>query len=137
MVRCIDLNGAEVRGHLSQAVDSHSLTRLPTLTPERLAFVICTSGSTGVPKAVMLQHSSLLNFALWDIDGYTSDFRTPLMLNIAFDVSSGEIWMPLAHGATLVCYQSSDAFDALLLADFLEKEKVSVYPFSRASLYTL
>ncbi|KAJ7347283.1 hypothetical protein DFH08DRAFT_936842 [Mycena albidolilacea] len=125
LVRCIDINGAEVRGHLSQAVDSHSLTRLPTLTPERLAFIIFTSGSTGVPKAVMLQHSSLLNFALWDMDGFTSDFRTPLMLNIAFDVSSGEIWMPLAHGATLVCYQSSDAFDALHLADFLEKEKIS------------
>ncbi|KAJ6520288.1 hypothetical protein C8R45DRAFT_55978 [Mycena sanguinolenta] len=135
LVQCIDVNSAEVRAQLSQAVDSHSLNRLPTVTPERLAYIIFTSGSTGVPKAVMLQHSCLLNFALWDIDGFTSDFRTPLMLSIAFDVSVGEIWMPLAHGATLVCCKSGDTFD---LADFLEKEKISGFiaatPLLRALL---
>ncbi|KAF7337651.1 Amino acid adenylation domain-containing protein [Mycena sanguinolenta] len=134
-VQCIDVNGAEIRAQLSQAVDSHSLARLPIVTPERLAYIIFTSGSTGVPKAVMLQHSCLLNFALWDIDGFTSDFRTPLMLSIAFDVSVGEIWMPLAHGATLVCHKSGDTFD---LADFLEKEKISGFiaatPLLRALL---
>lgn len=129
-VRCVNLGSPTFQELFHGPVCASSLSKLPAVEPSRLAFIIFTSGSSGVPKAVMVEHGNLLNYSLFKFTDSESDFgpgdRISMLLSTAFDVSSGEIWLSLCHGATLVCYSqpSHAAFDANSVADFLEAEKV-------------
>ncbi len=71
---------------------------------ENLAYVIYTSGSTGKPKGVMIEHKSLVNFALAAAEEYeigASD-RVLQFASLCFDTSTEEIFSALTRGATLV-----------------------------------
>jgi len=73
-------------------------------TPENLAYIIYTSGSTGKPKGVMIQHQSLVNFALAAIVeyGFTQSDRILQFASISFDAAVEEIYPCLISGGTLV-----------------------------------
>ncbi|RKH35764.1 amino acid adenylation domain-containing protein [Corallococcus praedator] len=80
------------RGHLS--VDAR---------PDALAYVMYTSGSTGMPKGVMVEHGSLSNLVGWHrrTFGLDANSRTTLLYSPAFDPSAAELWPALTVGATL------------------------------------
>ncbi|KAF5356447.1 hypothetical protein D9758_009493 [Tetrapyrgos nigripes] len=125
-----------------QQVLLHTLTTsayLPSVTISRLSSLIFTSGSTGVPKAVMIQHICLLNFLVSEYKPLNQGDRVAMILNIAFDVSSGEIWYPLAHGATLICHMRpyNAPFDVKDLSSFLEEKAINSFDSSTAVLRSL
>jgi amino acid adenylation domain-containing protein/thioester reductase-like protein len=72
-------------------------------TAENLAYILYTSGSTGMPKGVMLRHASLLNYIHWHLDYYelTPNDRVAHIASMAFDASMAETWPTLAAGASL------------------------------------
>ncbi|WP_037891763.1 AMP-binding protein, partial [Streptomyces sp. NRRL S-87] len=72
------------------------------LEPDRLACVLHTSGSTGVPKGVAITHDNIVAFAAdraWR-DG--SQERVLLHSAHAFDASTYELWVPLLNGGCIV-----------------------------------
>ncbi len=73
-------------------------------SPRNLAYLIYTSGSTGRPKAVMVEHASLVDYALAaaDLAGITAGDRVLQFASFAFDTSAEEIFPCLLSGATLV-----------------------------------
>ncbi|KPL20763.1 MAG: hypothetical protein AMJ93_11140, partial [Anaerolineae bacterium SM23_84] len=81
---------------------------LTTTSPDNLAYVMYTSGSTGQPKGVSVTHRGVVrlvkhtNYAQLTPDQVFLHF-SPL----SFDASTFEIWAPLLNGAQLVIFPSS------------------------------
>ncbi|MEQ1848228.1 MAG: AMP-binding protein, partial [Nitrospira sp.] len=73
--------------------------------PDNLAYIIYTSGSSGVPKGVMVTHRSLVNaYSGWEAEyRLQTDCRSHLqMASFSFDVCSGDFIRALCSGGKLV-----------------------------------
>ncbi|MBQ0740971.1 AMP-binding protein, partial [Aquimarina celericrescens] len=73
-------------------------------SPSDLAYVIFTSGTTGNPKGVMVEHKSFVHVSyVWRRD-YGYEKVTPNLLQIAglsFDIFMGDIGRRLLDGGSL------------------------------------
>ena len=91
-------------------------------TPDNLAYVVYTSGSTGSPKGVMVEHRSVVAL-LFGVDYIRFEEVGAIlhMAPLAFDASTFEIWGALLHGARSVIYTDRqfalDRFEAALSAN--------------------
>ncbi|MFC3454868.1 non-ribosomal peptide synthetase [Amycolatopsis speibonae] len=82
-------------------------------TAECPVYVMFTSGSTGLPKGVLMGHRPLLNLAAWQISALdmTGDSRFLQYAPAGFDVSFQEILPTLLAGATVVSREPADRRD--------------------------
>jgi amino acid adenylation domain-containing protein len=104
--------------------------------PADVAYVMYTSGSTGTPKGVAVTQQGVVRLArgLSQVAA-TADDTFLLMAPVAFDASTIEVWVPLAHGARLVIYPPGPV-DPYELGTVLKAEQVSVL-FLTAQLINL
>lgn len=94
---------------------------------EQAAYVIFTSGTTGMPKGVIIEHRSLENMIAWHNREFSvsSQSRLTLMAKIGFDVSQWEIWSALCAGAQLYLLDDAVRIDADMLADFYVRNAIT------------
>jgi amino acid adenylation domain-containing protein len=99
--------------------------------PDHLAYVICTSGSTGVPKAVAVPHRALVSRlrALQDAHRLTPGDRVLQKTPATFDVSVWEVLWPLAAGALLVLAEPEGHRDPAYLAGVIARERITTAHF--------
>jgi len=117
----LDEDADEIAGQPTTAPD---MTPGMAVHPEQLAYVMYTSGSTGVPKGIAVTQRNLVKLAMdrrWQ--GNTPQ-RVLLHSPTAFDASTYEIWAPLLHGQTIVLAPAGKT-DPAVLAQLIDAQQVT------------
>ncbi|UFQ13726.1 MULTISPECIES: amino acid adenylation domain-containing protein [Streptomyces] len=99
------------------------------VTPGDLAYILYTSGSTGVPKGVMLSHRNARAFVDWAVEEFrvTSEDRLASHAPVHFDLSVLDLFAAAATGACLVLVPENHKALGMALNRLVVAEKISVW----------
>ena len=99
--------------------------------PADLAYVLFTSGSTGEPKGVMVQHGAIANRLDWMQERYglKTDDRVMQKTPYGFDVSVWEFFWPLSQGACLVITEPERHKESAYLVELIKSRGVTCLHF--------
>jgi amino acid adenylation domain-containing protein len=92
--------------------------------PDALAYVLYTSGSTGLPKGVAMTHRGLARLIGWQVASGPPGLRTLQFTATSFDVTFQEVLSTLATGGCLVVASEEIRRDPAALLDTIVRERV-------------
>lgn len=103
-------------------------TPLPLLSPDDPAYVFFTSGTSGVPKAVLGCHKGLSHFLKWQRETFAigPQDRCAQLTGLAFDVVLRDIFLPLTRGASLYLPEASEDVRVADILPWLEREQITL-----------
>ena len=124
--------------HLRSETEVNVLDTLPderSVQGDNPAYIMFTSGSTGMPKGAVISHANLLWFTQWSRDrfGISHDDILTNVNPIYFDNSVFDFYTAIFSGASLVPLNPSQVKDARNLVRLVEAAKCTVW-FSVPSL---
>ncbi|MCO6453578.1 MAG: amino acid adenylation domain-containing protein [Caldilineales bacterium] len=119
---CLDLEALLAEEHADDNLD-------PLSSPIDLAYVLYTSGSTGVPKGAMIEHRGMLNHLFAKVHDLelTSGDKVAQNSPQSFDISIWQFLVALLVGAQTRVYADEIAFDPSALLDHVESDGVTIF----------
>ncbi|HEX3044567.1 MAG TPA: amino acid adenylation domain-containing protein, partial [Bacillota bacterium] len=125
--------------HLTEEIAAESVDNLPSIIqPENLAYVMYTSGTTGQPKGIMVEHRQVNNCLQWMQSELRLDSKAVVAqrTNLTFDPSVWEIFWPLSLGAQVRLMTAEQARDAGFLLNLMTENLDLTVMYCPASLLT-
>ena len=99
---------------------------LPATTPENVAYIIYTSGSSGRPKGVMVTHDNLVRSVTARLQYYDEPMlRLFSTLSFAFDAGNAAVFWALCQGACLIVGAENIALQPEKLVKLLGESRCS------------
>ncbi|MGA4844090.1 amino acid adenylation domain-containing protein [Streptomyces sp. G45] len=121
------LEGVPALDLAADFVDELVTDLVPLARSADVAYVMYTSGSTGVPKGVAVEHRNIVRLV---VDNPAVVFepgdRVAFAANPSFDAATWEVWGPLLNGGAVVVVDQEDVLDAGRFAEVLRARSVSV-----------
>jgi amino acid adenylation domain-containing protein len=101
-----------------------------------LAYVVYTSGTTGQPKGVMIEHQAIINRLYYFIDTCNIDSKTKILSKTAyvFDASCRELYSALLSGAQLILLNEAERKSPHSIIQAIEKYRVDLILFVPSQL---
>ena len=96
------------------------------LQPQDLAYVLYTSGTTGISKGVCIEHAQLSNYAqaIWQRIGLPSNSRFATVSGITTDLGNTQIFPALMHGAAVDMVPDAYITNPALLANYTHEHAI-------------
>ncbi|MBK9146341.1 MAG: amino acid adenylation domain-containing protein [Flavobacteriales bacterium] len=124
--------------HLANALPKHGAKNIlldevnaggdatvPKVSPDAPAYIMYTSGSTGMPKGVVVPHRAIVRLVReQNFVAFGPDLCWLQLSNISFDASTLEIWGALLNGGRLVL-QAQQKPTLPEVCDTIQKHKVT------------
>ena len=82
------------------------------VSPDSIAYLLFTSGSTGQPKAVMVSHANVLHYIAYVTRRYsiTCEDRVSQNFDLTFDLSAHDLFVAWHRGACVCCPNKKQRF---------------------------
>lgn len=116
-------------------VDADRLAGAPRLTgtarpsPDDIAFILYTSGSTGAPKGVCIRHRNLLHFVHWCLGEFDPNPGDTFAnhTSFSFDISTFDLYVAIAARGRLRIWTEEQMRSPTALVREIEERRISIW----------
>ena len=131
--------GGTAHTPFAAAVKSKGLPPRVARSSTDLAYILYTSGSTGMPKGAAITHGNALSFIEWSssVFGPTEEDRFSSHAPFHFDASVLDVYLTIKHAATLYLITEELGRNPRELARFIAASRLTVWSSTPSALMML